>query len=232
MRRLVLVLLVSVVLAASGVAAGGQPPLADAGLDQEVQQDQSVIIDGTGSRAPDGSIAQYAWRIESPTGATFTPACADCARSHFDASKVGTYTVTLTVTDQDGATSSDHLYVTVQPASNDRAHGRRGGAGSSRDGSSVAGSGSRTPSGNPTAGSTGEPASTPEPLPPDSGGSFNFQRPASIPSQTPTESSGDLVIHTYPHVSPFGTAFGGVSHFNHPNGETDTSSYWVFEIWD
>lgn len=92
---------------------GNEPPLADAGLDQTVPRDAVVLLDGRGSRDPDGSIAAYEWSIVAPDGSPVAPACANCARTNFTASRVGTYAVTLAVTDDDGATSNDTLFVTV-----------------------------------------------------------------------------------------------------------------------
>lgn len=96
-------------------ARSNEAPLADAGLDQEVRKGATVLLDGTGSRDPDGSIERYRWSIQTPNGENVTPECSDCARTEFTPSDVGRYRVTLTVTDDDGATSSDTLYVDVSP---------------------------------------------------------------------------------------------------------------------
>ncbi|WP_226921605.1 PKD domain-containing protein [Georgenia subflava] len=66
----------------------------------------TVGVDGTGSEDPDGTIASYAWTFGD--GATATGATA----SHTYAT-AGTYDVTLTVTDDDGATKSLTQEVTV-----------------------------------------------------------------------------------------------------------------------
>jgi hypothetical protein len=112
MGRTVLVVLL-VCLVASPVA-GNEPPLADAGLDQQVQRGAVVLLDAAGSRDPDGTVATTAWRVEAPNGTTFAPRCADCTRARFPANRLGTYTVTLTVTDDDGATRTDQLRVRVE----------------------------------------------------------------------------------------------------------------------
>lgn len=100
-----------------GVASGNEAPLADAGLDQEVIRGSTVHLDATESRDPDGTIEQYEWSISTPENETITPDCRDCARTQFTPQLLGVYEVTVTVTDDDGASSSDTLYVTVSPGS-------------------------------------------------------------------------------------------------------------------
>jgi hypothetical protein len=74
----------------------------------------TVRLDATGSRDPDGELVDYEWAIARPNGTTIRPACASCSRTTFQPSTVGTYEVTVTVTDDDGATQSDTLYVEVE----------------------------------------------------------------------------------------------------------------------
>jgi len=92
---------------------GNEAPLADAGLDQEVPVNATVYLDASGSRDADGSIATYEWSIEQPDGTPTSPRCDTCARSEFQAGMPGTYVVTVTVTDDDGAARSDTLKVRV-----------------------------------------------------------------------------------------------------------------------
>ncbi|WP_135851462.1 PKD domain-containing protein [Halorussus salinus] len=92
-----------------------EAPLADAGLDQDVRRGATVLLDATGSRDPDGRIERYDWSIRTPSGDAITPDCADCARTRFTPTETGRYRVTVTVTDDDGATRSDTLYVNVSP---------------------------------------------------------------------------------------------------------------------
>lgn len=68
--------------------------------------DLAVTVDGTGSTDSDGTVASYAWDFGD--GSTGTGATA--ARTYAAA---GTYQVTLTVTDDDGATNSITKPVTV-----------------------------------------------------------------------------------------------------------------------
>ncbi|WP_255195738.1 PKD domain-containing protein [Halorarius litoreus] len=128
--RWVLVGALVVALAVAPVAVtaretGNEAPLADAGLDQRVELGTTVLLDATGSRDPDGEIESYDWRIETPAGATIVPQCPTCGQSRFRPGSVGTYSVTITVTDDDGLTSTDTLYVTVEgsstPTSNPKA---------------------------------------------------------------------------------------------------------------
>jgi len=114
------VMLAVVVVAASvggaGVASadGNESPLAGAGLDQTVSDGTVVYLDAGGSVDPDGSIERYRWQITAPNGTTLSPACGSCVQTHFRANQSGEYAVTVTVTDDDGATASDTLYVTAK----------------------------------------------------------------------------------------------------------------------
>jgi hypothetical protein len=118
MQRYVLFLLAAIVVSAgvAGVVAADDGPLAAAGLDQEVGVNTTVQLDGTGSTHPDGRIEGYEWSIETPDGRTVTPDCRTCARTQFTPRSVGRYDVTLTVTDGEGRTDSDTLYVYVEEA--------------------------------------------------------------------------------------------------------------------
>ena len=86
------------------------PPIADAGPDQTVtdlngDNYESVDLDGSNSYDPDGSITAYEWT----EGATVLGSAAIIT---YDFS-VGTHTVTLTVTDNEGATDSDECIINV-----------------------------------------------------------------------------------------------------------------------
>jgi hypothetical protein len=89
-------------------------PVANAGPDQTVVDSdnsgsESVTFDGSLSTDPDGTITDYTWRegtnvLASGTDSTPTVAMA-----------VGTWTITLTVTDNHGATHIDTMVLTVEP---------------------------------------------------------------------------------------------------------------------
>jgi hypothetical protein len=97
--------------------AGGSdntPPLVDSGVDQTVSPGTTVYLDANGTTDPDGTITSVSWTIEQPDGSTQTPTCQSCRTTEFEADTTGEYTVTLEATDNDGATRSDTLYVTVR----------------------------------------------------------------------------------------------------------------------
>ncbi|PSQ49700.1 hypothetical protein BRD15_02985, partial [Halobacteriales archaeon SW_6_65_15] len=71
--------------------SSNEAPLADAGLDQEVTKDATVILDGTGSRDPNGDIERYNWSIRTPNDETITSECPDCARTKFAPSELDRY---------------------------------------------------------------------------------------------------------------------------------------------
>jgi hypothetical protein len=74
----------------------------------------TVQLDATGSTHPNGDIESYEWRIETPDGRIIRPECRQCARTAFRSDTVGRYAVTVTVTDSEGETASDTLYVDVE----------------------------------------------------------------------------------------------------------------------
>lgn len=89
---------------------GPSPPVADAGPDQTVSDAdgsgvETITLDGSASFDPDGTIVSYRWT----EGATVLGITANIT-SDFT---IGGHTVTLTVTDNDGATAADTVVVTV-----------------------------------------------------------------------------------------------------------------------
>ena len=92
---------------------GSTRPTAHAGPDQAVTDTEgdgaeTIRLDGGASSDPNGSIVTYEWR----EGATLLAAgvTADVPLT------VGTHTITLEVTDNDGETDTDALVVTVNPS--------------------------------------------------------------------------------------------------------------------
>jgi len=90
------------------VTAANIPPVADAGSDQNAAFGATVTFNGSGSYDTDGSIVSYDWDFGD--GSTGTGEITTHAYS-----TEGTYTVTLTVTDNDSATGNDTAVVTVNP---------------------------------------------------------------------------------------------------------------------
>ena len=101
--------------AGTGGAGPNLPPVADAGPNQGVEADNSgseaVTLDGSGSADADGTIVSWSWSVNGAvigTGETLTVSA-----------DVGTHTVDLTVTDDEGATDTDDVIITVTaPAGN------------------------------------------------------------------------------------------------------------------
>jgi hypothetical protein len=90
------------------------PPVADAGPDKEVWEEESVILEGSGSD-PDGDPIDYSW---SCTGGSLSDP--NIAQPVFYAPSVAldtSYTCTLTVTDNKGLSDSDSADVLVKDKS-------------------------------------------------------------------------------------------------------------------
>ena len=81
-------------------------PVADAGPDQRAYVNMTVYFDGSGSIDPDGVIKSYGWSFGDGVSTSGVNV------SHVYVSE-GLYTVTLTVTDDKGATGSDTCVLTV-----------------------------------------------------------------------------------------------------------------------
>lgn len=97
-------------------AAGNQDPVSAAGADQSIQlPTNQVTVDGGGSSDPDGTIFSYAWsKISGPS--TFTITSPSTAITTITDLVEGTYVFRLTVTDNDSATDTDDITITVNPA--------------------------------------------------------------------------------------------------------------------
>ncbi len=82
-----------------------QAPTANAGANKTTEVNEAVIITGSGSDS-DGNIVQYEWKKGSTVIGT-------TATISYVPTVAGTDTLTLTVTDDDGAEDSDSMIVTV-----------------------------------------------------------------------------------------------------------------------
>lgn len=97
--------------------ARNDPPRADAGSDREVTPGDSVQLDGSSSFDGDGSISSYSWTQEA--GPTVALSGAAQAVADFIAPDVDAETVLdfrLVVTDNDDASDTDRVRITVLPA--------------------------------------------------------------------------------------------------------------------
>ena len=90
----------------TGGGAGNQSPTAQAGGPYSAAAGASISFTSAGSTDPDGTIASYLWSFGDGTTSTQ----ANPSKSYASA---GSYTASLTVTDNGGATGTDQATVTV-----------------------------------------------------------------------------------------------------------------------
>lgn len=97
-------------------AGANQSPTAAAGTDQTITLPTSqVTVNGSSSSDPDGTISTYLWtKISGP--ATFTITNANIASTTITGLVQGTYVFRLTVTDNESATDTDDITITVNAA--------------------------------------------------------------------------------------------------------------------
>ncbi len=98
------------------VNAAPLPPVANAGKDTSITLPQnSIVLDGTASNAPAGSIDSYLWtKISGPAGGDI--ATPGNATSNVNNLTEGVYKFQLKITDNNNATSTATVTVTVLPA--------------------------------------------------------------------------------------------------------------------
>jgi hypothetical protein len=98
-------------------SGGNASPTANAGADQTITLPTSTVnLTGSGTD-PDGTITTYAWtKIAGPTAGTITNPAA--AATSVTALVAGVYRFELRVTDNNGATDTDTMQVTVNAAAN------------------------------------------------------------------------------------------------------------------
>ncbi len=106
-------------------SGGNNSPVANAGADQTVSENDAVSLNGSASSDSDGNIVSYAWSQSS--GPTVTLSSASAVAPTFTApAGPATLSFSLTVTDNDGATNSDSVSINVLngnaiPVANDQA---------------------------------------------------------------------------------------------------------------
>jgi PKD repeat protein len=97
-------------------ASGALPPIANAGANQTITlPTNSVTISGSGSSAPSGTIISYTWSEKSgPTSVSIS----NTVQNSLTNLQAGVYIFYLTVTDNNAATGTDSVIITVNPAAN------------------------------------------------------------------------------------------------------------------
>lgn len=92
-----------------------QPPVANAGANRTITlPTNSANLSGSGTDA-DGQVVSYRW-TQAAGPSTATIGSPNTASTQVSNLREGEYTFRLTVTDDDGAKSDDHVTVTVRPA--------------------------------------------------------------------------------------------------------------------
>jgi hypothetical protein len=99
-------------------AAANQAPVANAGANRAITlPTSSTTLSGTASADADGTIATYLWQqLTGPSASTLS--ATNTAGITVSNLQAGVYTYRLTVTDNDGATATDEVTVTVNTAAN------------------------------------------------------------------------------------------------------------------
>ena len=88
------------------------PPIANAGPNQSITS-SSTTLNGSGSSDPDGTITSYAWSMVSGPNSPNIVSATSVSTS-VTGMIGGVYLFNLNVTDDDGATASDQVQITVQ----------------------------------------------------------------------------------------------------------------------
>ncbi len=120
LTKLVSLYLISLLVACSG---GDKPPVSGftenkapiasiSLVNNLVQQGDVVVIDGTQSNDPDDDSINYQWKVNAPDGSALAQ-ITNNTKIEFIAKVIGTYEVSLTVTDDKSAEGKASLQVTV-----------------------------------------------------------------------------------------------------------------------
>jgi hypothetical protein len=95
---------------------GNTDPVADAGVDQNVNTGSLVTLDGSGSSDGDRDTLTYYWEITAePGGSTASLSGNDTDSPEFTPNVDGTYTIQLAVTDDYGGRATDTVTITANP---------------------------------------------------------------------------------------------------------------------
>lgn len=92
-----------------------KPPIANAGLDQQVVVGENVTLDGSNSNDPDGDLLTYYWSISSCPGSCPSLSSSSSAAPSFRTNIEGEYVVQLWVYDGQSSSNTDEVIITVQP---------------------------------------------------------------------------------------------------------------------
>ena len=96
--------------------AQNNAPIADAGVDQTVDVNTQVTLDGTNSSDPDNDGLTYAWSLTGPQASSATLTSPSSAVTSFTPDAAGEYTATLTVSDGTDD-DTDQVVITAGAAS-------------------------------------------------------------------------------------------------------------------
>ena len=91
-----------------------QPPTADAGPDQSVNQGATVTLDGSGSSDPEEDPLGYSWNLDTPPNSAAILDNDSVVNPTFVADISGTYTATLVVNDGEFDSGADSVTITVE----------------------------------------------------------------------------------------------------------------------
>jgi len=103
------------IMTLSDPSDGNQAPVAVAGANQSISLGATVTLDGAASSDADGTIALYQWQDSS---GSVIGTSSSSPTAQWQPASVGTFVVTLTVTDNVGGTDSDTTAITVTDPSN------------------------------------------------------------------------------------------------------------------
>ena len=91
-----------------------QPPVADAGANQDVSTGATVALDGSGSSDPDGDSLTYSWSfVGKPGGSSATLSSSTAVNPTFTADVSGTYTLQLIVNDGSVNSAPDTVVISA-----------------------------------------------------------------------------------------------------------------------